>query len=195
MLFWIAQTNPWYFRRHTETISPRQTKFTTQARSYIYTTLCIFWWEIIPLSLQKWWVFLDSDLLWVYGKGLSVEQSRATARLRGCNFFSLGCVCQSSPSLYTNVLLQHAYKECKSVCVSVHSCVFLQVSLHPARCSSGAQGSLHHSFISPFLTQASPLFTPSLLLLGSVSTNVLNCFVCKGSFCPFLFSCICTFKI
>lgn len=64
------------------------------------------------------------------------------------------------------------------MCVSVHSCIFLQVSLHPVRCYSGARGSLHHSFISPFLTQALLLCTPSMLLLGSVSANLINYFVC-----------------
>ena len=65
------------------------------------------------------------------------------------------------------------------------------------RCYSGGQGSLHHSCISPFLTQASPLFTPSLRLLGSVSTNIINCFVCKDIFCqcyPVIFV-PCTIKI
>lgn len=63
-------------------------------------------------------------------------------------------------------------KASHSVCASLHPAVFLQVSLRPARCYGGALSSRRHSFISPFLTQASPLFTPSLLLQGSVSTNL-----------------------
>lgn len=38
-----------------------------------------------PSESAKLVSFLGSDLLWVYGKGLSVEQSEAAEGGRGCN--------------------------------------------------------------------------------------------------------------
>lgn len=60
-------------------------------------------------------------------------------------------------------------KASQSACASLHPAVVLQVSLRPVRCCGGAPSSRRHSFISPFLSQASAPFTPSLLLRGSVS--------------------------
>lgn len=52
--------------------------------------------------------------------------------------------------------------------------MFLQVSLPPARCYSGALESRCQSLISPFLTPASPLSTHSPPPPATVSTDAMN---------------------
>lgn len=58
-----------------------------------------------PSESAKVVSFLGSDLLWVYRKGLSVEQSRATEGLRGCNLSVLGVSVRLVLTLHKHAIL------------------------------------------------------------------------------------------
>lgn len=141
-----------------------------QAMYLLYTFYILTRRNPSESAKRSFFFFLGSDLLWVYGKGLSVEQSRATKAPGGCNLSVLGVSVRRMVTLHKHAILA---SKGLSLCVVYFlcACVFLQVSLRPVRCYIGAQIRLHHSSISPFLILGSHPFTPSLLLLGSVSTN------------------------
>lgn len=58
-----------------------------------------------PSESAKVVSFLGSDLLWVNGKGLSVERSGATAGLRGCNLSFLGVSVKPVLTLHKHTIL------------------------------------------------------------------------------------------
>ena len=154
-------------------VSSKMTKLRLQSQIiYLYYALYILMRHNLSES-AKVVSFPGSDLLLVYWKGLSVEETRATEGLRGCNLSVLGVSVRPILMLHKcAILVWKNVHVCLFVCSC--ACVLLKVFLHPVRCYDGVQVSLYLSFISPFLTRASPLFTPSLLLLESVSTYVIQ---------------------
>lgn len=76
-------------------------------------------------------VFLLLDLLWVYGKGLRVKESRATVGLRGCNLSVLGVSLRPVLTLHKHVTL--AWKH-------LNLCVLLCIPLSSSRSLSILRG-------------------------------------------------------
>lgn len=71
---------------------------------YLYYALYILM-RHNPSESAKAVSFLGSDLLWLYGKGLSVAQSRATEGLRGCNLSVLGVSVRPILTLHKHAVL------------------------------------------------------------------------------------------
>lgn len=84
---------------------------------YLYYALCVLM-RHNPSESAKAVSFLGSDLLWLYGKGLSVERSRATEGLGGCNFSALGVSVKLLLTLH-----KHAIPARKDINLCVFMCI------------------------------------------------------------------------